>query len=183
VRLSAQHALKLTPHVADLMVKPRWAAAPEGFGMKIADGPRDDRGFTLIELLVVIIIISILAAISVTNFLGQRSKGYDAQTKSDLRNAVGSMETYFADVEPNAYPATGSVASAALAPFGYKRSSNVSDIRIVVLPGETYKLSAFSQSGKQWCLNNSQGSVVALGPTTGGTVAVAPSPVEAGACT
>jgi type IV pilus assembly protein PilA len=57
----------------------------------------EDEGFTLIELLVVIIIIGILAAIAIPMFLNQRKKGYDAQAKSDLRNAALLQETYFTD--------------------------------------------------------------------------------------
>ena len=51
-------------------------------------------GFTLIELLVVIIIIGILAAVAIPVFLNQRKKGYDAQAKSDVRNAATAEETY-----------------------------------------------------------------------------------------
>src|ERR687889_2185351 len=58
---------------------------------------RDERGFTLIELLVVVIIIGILAAIAIPVFLNQREKGYDAQAKSDLRNAATAEETYMTD--------------------------------------------------------------------------------------
>jgi type IV pilus assembly protein PilA len=60
---------------------------------------REERegGFTLIELLVVIIIIGILAAIAIPVFLNQRKKGYDAQVKSDLRNAATAEETYLTD--------------------------------------------------------------------------------------
>ena len=54
-------------------------------------------GFTLIELLVVIIIIGILAAIAIPVFLNQRKKGYDAQVKSDLRNAATAEETYLTE--------------------------------------------------------------------------------------
>jgi type IV pilus assembly protein PilA len=57
----------------------------------------DDEGFTLIELLVVIVIIGILAAIAIPVFLNERTKGYDATAKSDLRNLAGFEEIYLND--------------------------------------------------------------------------------------
>jgi type IV pilus assembly protein PilA len=53
----------------------------------------NDEGFTLIELLVVIIIIGILAAIAIPVFLSQKSKGYEASMKSDLRTAAQEVES------------------------------------------------------------------------------------------
>ncbi len=57
----------------------------------------EEEGFTLIELLVVIIIIGILAAIAIPVFLSQRSKGYDASMKSDLRTVAQEVESAYVD--------------------------------------------------------------------------------------
>ena len=59
-------------------------------------------GFTLIELLVVMIIIGILAAIAIPVFLSQKTKGYDASVKADLRTIANELESY--NTDGNGYP-------------------------------------------------------------------------------
>lgn len=66
---------------------------------------KDRRGFTLIELLIVIVIISLLAALLMANFVGIRQRGRDAQRKSDLRQIQAALELYRSDNA--AYPTTG----------------------------------------------------------------------------
>lgn len=65
---------------------------------------RSQKGFTLIELLIVIVIIGVLATLLMTNFVGVRQRGRDAQRKSDLRQIQAALELYRAD--QGSYPLT-----------------------------------------------------------------------------
>ena len=112
-------------------------------------------GFTLIELLVVIIIIGILAAIAIPVFLNQRKKGYDAQVKSDLRNAATAEETYLTD-NPNSYTTD----QGALTTAGWKSSTG--DTFVIAISAATgYCIVGNNpNSTNYWLYDSSNGGLV-----------------------
>ena len=102
-----------------------------------------EAGFSFPELLVVILVIGILAAIALPNFLGQQEKGADASAKADVRSLMTHVEACNAAEEDYARCDT----AAELGTTGLPLGSGPGQVRVVRTPTkDTYTLEARSKT-------------------------------------
>jgi type IV pilus assembly protein PilA len=115
---------------------------------------QSESGFTLIELLVVVAIIGILAAIAIPQFAAYRKRGYEAQVKSDLRNAAVAQEAYFA--QKSTY-FTGTMGSGT--PPGFNPTTSVTVI--AAIGANTFQMTAAHANctGGVWTFSSTNGQI------------------------
>lgn len=64
--------------------------------------PRRDGGFTLVELMVVIVVIAILVAVAIPQFLGFRSRAHDAGAQASV--GVAQKTTFVLALDGDGFP-------------------------------------------------------------------------------
>jgi type IV pilus assembly protein PilA len=116
---------------------------------------RKQSGFSLIEVLVVILVIGILAAIALPAFLGERSKGQDADAKSNARNLVSSLESYYATERTY----TGAQSSQEITKSGIKIGPGQGKAELT-LDDDTYTIVAHSRSDIKFTIEKDSDGVI-----------------------
>jgi type IV pilus assembly protein PilA len=120
-----------------------------------------EKGFTLIELLVVILIIGILAAIALPAFLGQRSKGQDADAKSNARNLVSHLESFYATEQT--YDKAKALASNDITKSGLSIGAGDGQVTITAGDANSYTVSAKSKSGATFTITKAADGTISRG--------------------
>ena len=109
----------------------------------------EEKGFTLIELMVITVIIGLLMAIAIPNYIRIRNKGYCSQAENDANMVANALSDYFTIPFHNDLPLVKDLHVSPMNPVTITGDPNTT-ISVIVLDRTSRCPDDYQKADKAW---------------------------------